>query len=101
MSIRSIFRLMGMILALSTVHLTTRANAETIAVPECYACEQCHPELNCWECNGLVLSALTGCCGMGEGSTYCSSGDGGFNVICETGKQCSCDMQGNNCEPLE
>ena len=70
--------------------------------PHCFACENCNPELSCLGCGVLTLNSLSGCCGMGGGTSYCMAEWGGFAVVCDGGgSACQCDMIGGNCGPLE
>lgn len=66
----------------------------------CYACAMCYEGISCLSCGVLALNAISGCCGMGGGNTYCVPDYGGFAVNCESGKACQCDGQGGNCDPL-
>jgi hypothetical protein len=64
------------------------------------ACGACNYTV--FECQTYTLYALTGCCGMGDGNAQCYTHQGGmFAVACESGKNCTCDEFGEDCEPLE
>lgn len=66
----------------------------------CYACAMCYEGISCLSCGVLSLNAISGCCGMGGGTTHCVPDYGGFAVNCSSGKACQCDGQGGNCDPL-
>jgi hypothetical protein len=50
----------------------------------CPGCPGCDDN---WECAGAVLSAISQCCGVGDGTAKCV--EGSFNVICATGASCN------------
>lgn len=66
----------------------------------CYACEMCHPEMSCLSCGVMALNSISGCCGLGNGQTYCVPDYGGFAVNCDNGSACQCNMNGDNCDAL-
>lgn len=67
----------------------------------CWACQMCYTDTwFCSSCGTMALSAISGCCGMGTGQTYCVPDYGGFAVNCGSGKACQCDMIGGQCETL-
>jgi hypothetical protein len=50
------------------------------------------------ECGVQAAFIIDGCCGNWvDGHTQCVAGYG-FAVSCETGKQCMCNSQGNDCD---
>lgn len=78
------------------IHLQAAGNV----ADGCYACEMCYPEMSCLSCGVLALTAISGCCGMGNGDTYCVPDYGGFAVNCSSGRACQCEMDGEGCDPL-
>jgi hypothetical protein len=69
----------------------------TAALSARNACDDCHPGMSNLKCGVYTLNAISGCCGMGNGSASCSGGE--FSVDCEGGGSCTCDEWGNDCEP--
>lgn len=67
----------------------------------CWSCQMCYQDTwFCSSCGTMTLNAISGCCGMGNGSAYCVPDYGGFAVNCDSGKACQCDMIGGGCDPL-
>lgn len=68
----------------------------------CHSCEMCYsPTPFCTSCGVMTVTAISGCCGMGNGEAYCVPDYGGFAVNCASGtKSCQCNMNGNDCDPL-
>lgn len=67
---------------------------------DCAACENCeeHENLPCLQCGVLVLYAISGCCGMGDGTAMCTGEN--FNVTCANGNKCKCNDTGGECEAV-
>lgn len=72
-------------------------SADELFVPS--VCESCHPGMPNYQCGVLVLNAISGCCGMGNGNAECLGTV--FLVDCESGGHCHCDKWGDNCEQRE
>jgi hypothetical protein len=67
----------------------------------CWACQMCYSDTWwCTSCGTMALGAISGCCGMGGGQTYCVPDYGGFAVNCDSGRACQCDMIGGQCDEL-
>jgi hypothetical protein len=98
-----LMRQFAAVLALAFVLTAPPASAmEANASDEgCWACAMCYEDISCLSCGVLALNAISGCCGMGIGDTYCVPEYGGFAVNCSSGRACQCDGQGGNCDPLE
>ena len=61
------------------------------------ACSGCHETSNL-ECGALLSFVVDGCCGNWvDGSSSCVAGYG-YAVACETGRQCMCNSQGQDCD---
>ncbi len=67
----------------------------------CWACSMCYPDESCLSCGVMALNAISGCCGMDGGQTFCVPDYGGFAVNCDSGRACQCNMAGDTCDPLE
>lgn len=98
-----IMRQLAVALALVFLLNAPRAAAMQPAASDdgCYACEMCYEDISCLSCGVLALYAISGCCGMGGGDTYCVPDYGGFAVNCESGRACQCDGAGGHCDALE
>ena len=94
------YRSFGLLIAAATLVIVL-SGQQADAGSCCSTCDPCHC-VSCLGCATYVLTAISGCCGMGDGNAQCSGYLGpGFAVACEGGKNCVCDADGENCDPLE
>ena len=60
-------------------------------------CSGCH-EVSNLECGALVSFIIDGCCGNWvDGYSQCVAGYG-YAVVCENGRQCMCNSEGQECD---
>ena len=90
----------AIVIALIFVAMPAATEAASSEEFGCYACEMCYPELPCLQCGVMALNAISGCCGLGNGDTYCVPDYGGFAVNCANERACQCGMAGDGCDPL-
>lgn len=77
------------------------AMADDEIYADCFACGDCHPDLWCTGCGIYAMYAISGCCGMGSGTTYCMQAWGGFAVGCSSGERaCQCNTTGESCSTI-
>ena len=97
----SLQKFLAPIVAGVAVFLITSATpaAASERLPALSAANVCSPcqSLDDLQCGVVIVTAISHCCGMGNGNASCDSSDNKYHVTCNSGGSCTCGDWGDNC----